>query len=518
MSLFKSTAIVSVMTLVSRISGLLRDVVMAYVFRIGGGTDAFFVAFKIPNFLRRLFAEGAFNQAFVPVLTEYKVQREQEEVVDLARHVAGTLAGVLFMVTAIAIVATPVLITLIAPGYLDDPEQFDLTAAMLRITFPYILFISLAALVAGLLNSYGRFAVPAFTPVFLNLSLIACAIWLAPKLDEPVFALAWGVFLAGVVQLGFQLPALRKLGFLCWPRWGWRHGGVRRVMKLMLPGIVGSSAMQINLLFDILIASFLTAGSISWLYYSDRLVEFPLGVFGIALATVILPNLSEKHAQGDPQAFSHMLDWAMRWVVLVATPAAVALAVLAVPLISTMFYHGQFSELDVHMAALSLMAYSVGLLGFILVKVLAPGYFARQDTKTPVRIALIAMAANMVFNVIFVFGMMVLDFAGPHAGLAVATTLSALLNAALLYRGLRRADVYQPTKGWWRLLLQVILACVAMLSFLLWISGDSVSWLVSEPLERIMRLAVIVPAGAGVYFAVLWILGVRFSHFHKPLE
>ncbi|MCW9024121.1 MAG: murein biosynthesis integral membrane protein MurJ [Gammaproteobacteria bacterium] len=518
MSLFKSTAIVSAMTLVSRISGLLRDIVMAYVFRIGVGTDAFFVAFKIPNFLRRLFAEGAFNQAFVPVLTEYKVQKEREDVVDLARHVAGTLAGLLSILTVVAVFATPVLITIIAPGYLNDPLKFDMTASMLRITFPYILFISLAALVAGLLNSYGRFAVPAFTPVFLNLILIAAAIWLAPKLDEPVFALAWGVFIAGIVQLGFQLPALYKLGFLRWPRWGWHHQGVRRVMKLMLPGIVGSSAMQINLLFDILIASFLVSGSISWLYYSDRLVEFPLGVFGIALATVILPNLSEKHAQGNPQAFSHMLDWALRWVILIATPAAVALAVLAGPLISTMFYHGQFSEQDVHMSTLSLMAYSIGLLGFIMVKVLAPGYFARQDTKTPVRIALIAMAANMLFNVIFVFGMMALDFEGQHAGLALATTMSALLNASLLYRGLRRQNVYLPSRGWLRLFIQVLLACSAMLAGLLWLGGDLSSWLNAEPLERVGRLAIIVPAGAGVYFVALWIMGIRFSHFHRPQE
>ena len=516
MSLIKSTAVVSAMTLVSRMSGLVRDMVIAHIFRIGGATDAFFVAFKIPNFLRRLFAEGAFNQAFVPVLTEYKVQKGQEDVADLARHVAGTLAGILFLITMVAVFAAPVLVTLFAPGYLDDDRQFDLTAMMLRITFPYILFISLTALVAGILNSYGRFAVPAFTPVFLNLILIAAALWLSPYFDEPVVALAVGVFIAGVVQLGFQLPALHKLGFLRWPRWGWRHGGVRRVMRLMLPGIVGSSAMQINLLFDILIASFLVSGSISWLYYSDRLVEFPLGIIGIAIATVILPNLSENHAKDDPAAFSHLLDWALRWVLVIATPAAVALAVLAGPLLTTLFMHGHFSEHDVEMSSLSLMAYSIGLLGFTLIKVLAPGYFARQDTKTPVRIALIAMAANMLFNVIFVVGMIYMDFRGPHAGLAMATTLSAILNATLLLRGLRQQEVYRPQPGWGKLFIQVGISSILMCLLLLWLAGDMASWFEAGTLQRILRLAAIVPAGAAVYFAVLWGVGLRFSILHKP--
>ncbi|MDH5571986.1 MAG: murein biosynthesis integral membrane protein MurJ [Gammaproteobacteria bacterium] len=516
MSLIKSTAVVSAMTMVSRISGLVRDMVIAHIFRIGGATDAFFVAFKIPNFLRRLFAEGAFNQAFVPVLTEYKVQNGQEEVADLARHVAGTLAGILFLLTLLAVFAAPVLVTLFAPGYLDDAKQFDLTALMLRITFPYILFISLTALVAGILNSYGRFAIPAFTPVFLNLILIASALWLSPYFAEPVVALAVGVFIAGLVQLGFQLPTLHSLGFLRWPRWGWQHGGVRRVMRLMLPGIVGSSAMQINLLFDILIASFLVSGSISWLYYSDRLVEFPLGVFGVALATVILPNLSEKHTQGDPAAFSHMLDWALRWVLVIGTPAAVALAVLAGPLLITLFMHGEFSKHDVEMSSLSLMAYSIGLLGFTLIKVLAPGYFARQDTKTPVRIALIAMAANMSFNVVFVVGMTYADFRGPHAGLAMATTLSAILNAALLLRGLRQQQVYHPQPGWARLFIQVGMASVLMCLSLLWLSGDMSRWFEANTLQRILHLAIIVPTGAVVYFAVLWVMGLRFSILHKP--
>ncbi len=518
MSLIKSAAVVSAMTLVSRISGLLRDMVVAFIFPVGGATDAFFVAFKIPNFLRRLFAEGAFSQAFVPVLTEYKVNREADEVVGLARNVAGTMLVFLFGLTAVSVLAAPLLVMLFAPGYLDDSAQFDLTAGMLRITFPYILFISMTALAGGILNSYGRFAVPAFTPVFLNLILIGAAFLLAPYMDEPIMAMAWGVFIAGTVQLSFQFPALWRLGFLRWPRWGIRDPGVRKIMKLMLPGIIGSSAMQINLLFDILIASFLTAGSISWLYYSDRLIEFPLGVFGIALATVILPNLSEKHTQGDPKAFSHMLDWALRWVLIIGVPAAMALAVLAVPLLSTLFLHGEFSAHDVEMSSLSLMAYSVGLLGFSLVKVLAPGYFARQDTRTPVRIAMIAMAANMVFNVIFVLGMVYLDFSGPHAGLALATTFSSVLNASLLLRGLRRQQVYQPESGWWKLFLQVGMASLMMLGLLLWLSGGAATWIEASVLERILRLALIVPAGIAVYFAGLWLLGMPFSLLRKPTE
>lgn len=506
------------MTLLSRISGLVRDIVVAYVFKIGGGTDAFFIAFKIPNFLRRLFAEGAFSQAFVPVLTEYKIQRDREAVVDLARNVAGTLGGVLLLLTVVAVIAAPVLVMLIALGYIGDADKIDLTARMLRITFPYIWFISLTALAGGILNSYGRFGVPAFTPVLLNLSLIAMALWLSPHLAEPVMALAWGVFIAGAAQLSFQLPFLFRMGFLRMPRWGWRHTGVRQIMKLMLPGIVGSSAMQINLLFDIMIASFLIEGSISWLYFSDRMVEFPLGVFGIALATVILPNLSEKHAQGDPQGFSHMLDWAMRWVLVIGMPAAVALAVLAGPILSTLFLYegGKFAAHDVHMASLSLVAYSFGLLGFSFVKVMVPGYFARQDTRTPMRVSLIAMAANMVFNVVFVVIMIQLDMIGPHAGLALATTCSGFINAGLLLHGLRKQKVYLPAAGWGRLFLQVGMASIILGGLLWWLAGDMTDWLQTDTWGRIGHLAMVIPIGAMAYFAVLWLSGVRLAALKRP--
>ena len=513
MGLLRSTAVVSGMTLLSRIFGLLRDMVFAWVFPVGAGTDAFFIAFKLPNFLRRLFAEGAFSQAFVPVLAEYKVKADPQATAELVARVAGTLATVLFLLTLLVVVATPLFVMLIAWGYIGEPEKIALTSDMLRITFPYILFISLTSLAAGILNTWNRFAVPAFTPVLLNLSLIACALWLAPHLERPVMALAWGVFIAGVVQLGFQLPFVARLGLLRWPRWGGRDPGVRRIGRLMLPGILGSSAMQINLLFDIVIASFLAEGSITWLYYSDRLMEFPLGVFGIALATVILPGLSEQHALTRPDAFSRTLDWAVRWVVIIGLPAAVGLGMLAGPLLATLFYRGAFTATDVTMAGYSLFAYAFGLLGFMLVKVLVPGYYARQDTKTPVRISLVAMLVNMIFNVLAVLALLAIDFPGPHMGLALATALSSFVNALLLWRGLRRDGIYRPAPGWGALLVQVGLASLGMGLLLWWLAGGIESWLAADTFERAFRLAGVVTAGVGSYFGLLVLLGWRWRRF-----
>ena len=373
--LLKSAAVVSAMTTLSRVLGLVRDVVFARYFGAGMGTDAFFIAFKIPNFLRRLFAEGAFSQAFVPVLTEYKTRRTHDDVRGLSAHVVGTLGVMLFILTLIGVIAAPILVMAFAPGFIGDQPRLDLTADMLRITFPYILFISLTALAGGILNSYGKFGVPALTPVLLNLVMIGAAIWVAPYMDPPIMALAWGVFVAGIVQLLFQLPFLYRMKLLGLPRWGWKDEGVSRILRLMVPALFGSSVVQINLLFDVLIASFLAAGSVSWLYYSDRLVEFPLGVFGIALATVILPKLSQRHAEQSQEHFSLTLDWALRWVVIIGTPAALGLFLLSGPLITTIFHYGEFNDHSVYMAKLSLMAYSLGLMGFILVKVLAPGYY-----------------------------------------------------------------------------------------------------------------------------------------------
>lgn len=516
MSLFKSTLIVSAFTLLSRISGLARDIVMAHYFGAGKATDAFFIAFKLPNFLRRLFGEGAFAQAFVPVLTEYKVQRDKSAVADLVQHTMGTLGGVLILLSLICLIAAPVVVMAIAWGYIDQPDKIALTTDMFRVTFPYILFISLTALSASVLNTYSKFAVPAFTPILLNLSLIGCAIWLSPYLDVPVKALAWGVFIAGILQLGFQLPFLYKLGFLQRPRWGWKHSGVRRVMKLMVPGIVGSSVMQVNLLFDIFIASFLVTGSITWLYYADRMLEFPLGVFGIALATVILPSLSEKHASDDTDGFSHMLDFALRWVIIIGLPAAVALFILAKPLLGTFLQHGAYTTEAIDMSTFALQAYSFGLLAHMLVKVLAPGYFARQDTKTPMKIGLIAMASNMILNVVFVFALYQMNIDGLHAGLALATAASGAINALLLWRGLVKKKVHQPNKGWFAFSLQVLLACIVMIAVLLGILDTIPEWYDLSLYEQILNLSALVCAGGLSYFTVLFIVGIRPKDLAKP--
>ncbi len=500
----RSAVTVGAMTFLSRIFGFIRDMVVARVFGADVGTDAFIVAFKIPNFLRRLFGEGAFAQAFVPVFSEYKTQREHEEVKRLADHVAGTLGGVLLLVSVVGVIAAPIVVMVFAPGFLDESDRFDLTTDMLRVTFPYILFIALTGFAGSMLNTYDRFGVPAFTPVLLNLVLIGMALWVAPLMDEPIMALAWGVLVAGVAQLAFQIPFLLKLRLLPRPRWGTKNQGVRRIMKLMVPAILGSSVAQINLLLDTLIASFLVAGSVTWLYFSDRLVEFPLGVFGIALATVILPSLSRNHADSSPEVFSKTLDWALRWVLVIATPATVGLFLLAGPMLATLFQYGEFTPKDVTMASYSLMAYSLGLLGFITVKVLAPGFFARQDTKTPVKIGIISMVANMVMNIIFVFPL-------AHTGLALATSLSSFLNAVLLYRILRRDGIYLPGSGWLSLSLKVFVANCAMGGVLYWGASDMQAWFAWGGVERVTQLALWIGAGAVTYFAVLWLSGVRFK-------
>lgn len=518
MGLLRSTAVFSGMTFISRITGLVRDIVFATVFEFGKATDAFLIAFKIPNFLRRLFAEGAFSQAFVPVLSEYKVKRDKAEVEALIASTAGTLGAVLLVLTALVVLITPLFVMLIALGYIGDPAQVDLTAEMLRITFPYIFFISLTALAGGVLNTYGRFALPAFTPVLLNLSLIGSALWLSDYFAVPAMALAWGVLIAGIAQLLLQLPFLLRLRLLRRPRWGWRDTGVRRIMKLMLPGIIGSSAMQINLLFDVMVASFLAFGSITWLYFADRMMEFPLGMFGIALATVILPYLSEKFARQDSLSFSRTLDWALRWVLIIGLPAAVGLGVLAGPILATLFLYGGRTAHDLQMMSLALIAYSFGLLGFMLVKVLVPGYFARQDTKTPMKVAMIAMFANMVFNVILVVVLVRLKFVAPHAGLAFATTLSSFINAVLLLRGLRRDGIFHPEAGWGGFVVRVIVAAAIMGLSLWWLAGNPSAWVAWSTWQRIGELAWLILAGAVIYFVVLWLSGVRLALFRRPVS
>ncbi len=506
--MFKSLAKVGSNTMLSRVLGFVRDLVFAHTFGANAGTDAFFVAFKIPNFLRRLFAEGSFSVAFVPVLAEYKAKRGLDELKLFVNHVAGTLGGILLLVTALGVLGAPFLVMIFAPGFIGVEGKMDLAADMLRLTFPYLLFISLTAFAGSILNSFDRFGIPAFTPVLLNLSLIGCAIWLAPQMDRPIVALAWGVLLAGIVQFLFQLPFLHQLGLLPRFKFAPKDEGVQRIVRLMLPAIFGVSVTQINLLLDTLIASFLVDGSISWLYYSDRLMEFPLGLLGVGLATVILPSLSHKHAADSIKGFSHTLNWALRWVLLLGVPCAVGLFLLAGPMISTLFQSEVFLSNDVAMAQRSLMAYSLGLIPFIMIKVLAPGFYARQDTKTPVKIAIIAMVSNMVFNLILVFPL-------AHAGLALATTLSACINATLLFRGLRREEVFQPEGGWLSLILRGLAASVAMGVMLYLLGGGLDSWVVAGLWDKVWRLLMLIVSGAAVYFAVLLLLGIRLRHFRS---
>ncbi len=496
------------MTLVSRITGLARDIVFAGLIGAGAGVaaDAFYVAFRIPNFLRRIFGEGAFSQAFVPVLSEYKARATEAETRDFVGHMSGTLGMALFLITLIGVIAAPILVLIMAPGFLADADKYDITVQMLRITFPYLFFISLVAMAAGVLNTYGRFGVPAFTPVLLNLSLIGAALWFAPQLERPVLALAWGVFLGGVAQLLFQLPFLWRIRMLPRPRLRLRkhHDGVGRVFRLMLPAIFGVSVSQINVLVNTLLASFLVTGSVSWLYYSDRLMEFPLGVFGIALATVILPSLSRRHAAASKEEFSHLLDWALRWVFVIGVPASVGLVVLSGPLLATLFHYGAFGRQDVIMSAQALVAFSFGLLGFILVKVLAPGFYARQDTKTPVRVGVMAFGANIVLSLALVWPL-------KHAGLALAISLAAFINAGLLFRLLRRQDVYRPLPGWALFLARILIASAVMAVVVVWGAGGLEGWLEAGAMERVLRLSFWVTAGLITYVLTIVLLGMRLD-------
>ena len=514
--LLRSSGIVSGMTMISRVLGFVRDQVFAIVFGASPATDAFFVAFKIPNFLRRLFAEGAFAQSFVPVFTEYKEHRSHEDLRALASHVSGTLGLAVLALSIAGSLFAPQLIALFAPGFDPDGESRELAAQMLRITFPYLFFISLVAYAGGILNSFQRFAVPAFTPVFLNICLISAALWGTQVHSTPVVALAWGVFAAGFVQLLFQLPSLHHLGLLVLPRWGWHDSGVKRILILMLPAAFGSSVAQINLLLDTIIASFLQVGSISWLYYADRLVEFPLGLFGIAIATVILPRLSAIHSHGQGGEFQHTMDWAVRLGLAAALPCTAGLLILAAPILATLFGYGEFSDSDVQMSAWSLRAYALALPGFILIKILVPGFFSRQDTRTPVRIGIIAMVSNMGFNIVLV-GAFLLSGVGPaHAGLALATAMSASLQAIMLYRRLGHERAYTATAATFSVAARIMLATLAMGVVLLILSPPTDHWLTLDAGERIAHLGAIIIAAAISYFAALYLSGVRPVDLRKP--
>lgn len=508
MNLLKVLATVSSMTLLSRILGFVRDFVIARAFGAGAATDAFFVAFRLPNLLRRMFAEGAFSQAFVPILAEYKHKRDAEETRRLADHVATLLFLALLAVTLLGIAITPVLIYISAPGFAADVAKFELTVELTRIAFPYILFISLVSLSGGILNTWSRFAVPAFTPVLLNLSFIAMALFAAPYFDPPVMALAWAVLLGGVLQLALQIPFLAKIGML--PRFSFSlaDAGVNRILKLMLPALLGVSVTQISLVINTIFASFLPSGSVSWLYYADRLMEFPAGLLGAALGTILLPSLAKSHADNDRREFSALLDWGLRLTFLLTLPAALALAILAVPLLSTLFNYGAFQANDVLKTGDALMAYSIGLTGLILVKVLAPGFYARQNIRTPVKIALVTLAATQVMNAAFILPL-------QHAGLALSIGLAACLNAGLLWHGLHRRGDYVPQPGWSIFGLKLAVALVVMGTALWFGMGQQENWIDAPPLARMLRLSALVAGGSVAYFGALWLLGFRLRDFMK---
>jgi putative peptidoglycan lipid II flippase len=503
------------MTLLSRVFGLLRDIALATVFGASGGTDAFLVAFKIPNFMRRLFGEGAFSLAFVPVLSEYKETRDRAALKDLVNHVAGTLGGFLLVLSILGMVFAPAVVYIFAPGFAKDAGQLQLTADLLRITFPYIFFIALVAFAGGILNSFHQFAIPAFTPVLLNICLIASVFFLAPYFEQPLMALAWGVALAGVAQLLLQFPFLLKLGLMPVPRIKRGHEGVKKIIRLMIPAIFGSSVAQINLLLDTVIASFLVTGSVTWLYYSDRLLEFPLGVLGIAIATVILPTLSQQHARQSGEQFNQTLNWALRLVTIITIPACVGLFIMAGPILASLFEYGKFTASDTYFASLSLMAYMLGLPALIVIKILAPGYYARQDTRTPVRFGIIAMVCNMLMNIAFVVPLVMMDYEAPHVGLALATSLSAYINAMLLYSGLRNKGIFTPQAGWLAWIFRTIIASTAMAATVLWLNPDAIQWSDWSLLQRLGNLLLIIMTGAATYFLLLWLQGLRPSHLKK---
>jgi putative peptidoglycan lipid II flippase len=512
--LLKSGIIVSFMTLLSRVLGLIRDVVVANFMGAGAGSDVFFFANKIPNFLRRLFAEGAFAQAFVPVLSEVQATGDDKARLDFIAKISGTLGVIVFFTSIMGVLGSGVIAAIFGTGWFidylnDEPagEKYLLASTMLKITFPYLFFITLTGLSGAILNAMNKFAVASFTPVLLNVSIIACAYWLHDDFSTPAFALAWGVFIGGVVQLALQIPFLYRAKALVKPQWGWRDERVKKVRTLMIPALFGVSVSQINLLFDTLIASFLMTGSISWLYYSDRLMEFPLGLFGIAIATIILPTLSRDHVAADSSAFQANMSWATKMVCLLGIPSALGLIVLAEPLLSVIFERGAFSSNDVSMAAASLWAYGAGLLSFMLIKVFAPGFYARQDTQTPVKFGIIAMIANMVFNVIFAIPY-------GYVGLAIATSLSATLNAALLYITLHRQGIFKLSTRTLMLIVRIVIAALAMVIMLSYMQ-TTIDWSSLSQWQRIFHVSQWLALAAVVFVSALLLQGVQPRHFKQ---
>lgn len=508
MNLLKSLAAVSSMTLFSRVLGFARDAIVARVFGAGMATDAFFVAFKLPNLLRRIFAEGAFSQAFVPILAEYKNKQGEEATRVFVSYVSGLLTLVLAVVTLLGMLAAPWVIYITAPGFADTADKFALTTALLRVTFPYILLISIASLIGAILNTWNRFSVPAFAPTLLNVSMIFFALVAAPWFHPHVMALAWAVVVGGVLQLGYQLPHLRKIGMLVLPRINLRDAGVWRVLRQMGPAILGVSVSQISLIINTIFASFLVSGSVSWMYYADRLMEFPSGVLGVALGTILLPSLSRSFSSGNFTEYSHLMDWGLRLCLLLAIPSSVAIGILAGPLTSALFQYGKFTAFDALMTQRALVAYSVGLVGLIVVKVLAPGFYSRQDIKTPVKIAIVTLISTQIMNLAFI---------GPlkHAGLSLSIGLAACLNAALLFWQLRKKNFFQPQPGWTSFLVRLIISVLIMASVLCIVLHYMPSWGEGEMVWRILRLGGVCAVGGAVYFGSLGLLGFRVKDFAR---
>jgi len=510
-SLLRSTSLVSIMTFISRMMGFIRDMVLANFFGAQAGMDAFFVAFRIPNFMRRLFAEGAFAQAFVPVLAEYQKTKEPDDVRVFIARISGYLTFVLSIVTAVGMIAAPVIIFLFAPGFSHDGMRSQLATEMLRITFPFLMLVSLTAMAGAVLNTYGYFGVPAFTPVILNISMILAALYLCPALPVPVIGLAWGVLIAGIAQLLFQAPFLYQKGLLIRPRMVRDDEGVNKVLKLMIPALFGVSIAQLNLMVDSIFASFLQVGSVSWLYFTDRLTDFPLGVFGVAIATVILPHLSRKHSEQNPVLFSRALDWGLRSILLIGIPAGLALALFAMPLIACCFAYGKFHVIDLLQTQKSLITLAAGVPAFMMVKVLASGFYARQDISTPVKVGAFAMVVNTLLCSVFIFYM-------AHAGLTLASALAGYVNCGMLLVILIKRGVYKPSPGWVKYGIQLAIANSAVVVYLIFANGSVSYWLSFPPLMRLTLLMAHVTAVVVLYILILGITGLRVSHFRGQIK
>lgn len=510
-SLLRSTTLVSIMTFLSRIMGFVRDMVMAQMFGAAASMDAFYIAFRIPNFMRRLFAEGAFSQAFVPVLAEYQKTRSDSDVRVFLARIAGNMSAVLTLVTLIGIIAAPLIIYIFAPGFGEDSVRHDLAIHMLRLTFPYLMLISLTAMAGAILNTYGYFGVPAFTPVLLNISMIVAAIYLSPKFSVPVVALAWGVFIAGVVQLLFQIPFLMRHRLLVKPQFVFADPGVKKVLKLMVPALFGVSVAQVNLMIDTIFASFLQVSSVTWLYYTDRLTDFPLGVFGVAIATVILPHLSRNHAEQSSENYSKALDWALRLLLLIGIPAGFGLIFFAMPMIASCFAYGKFSVFDVLQTQKSLITLSIGLPAFMMVKVLASGFYAKQNIKTPVKVGVASMIVNSIFCAILFIPL-------AHAGLALASTISSYVNSGALLFLLIKRDIYKPRPGWTKFMLQLLLANALIILYLNYTVADVEYWMNLTRLSRIGTLLFHVIIAFFIYVSALYISGIRINQFKGQIK